>query len=233
MPITSGCHVTPMWNLYLQPAVELLEYSLSVLDSFVHPKTSESKLTLKAAFTCCLSDILFLPKGGCLGFGLCQEYLLDPDVGLGNLIDCLQGSDTIVKSVCCQLSLRTSLQIIYYNEDGDNFSMINCFINFLAWEPVKVISCAIENEGGRFIHTPKPVTLEGNHYQSLDESPLVWVMDLTKYMHMKRAYLAYENESSLGYAYCTVCLMVHIGPFGSRTANIEKPVVEAKNYHDC
>ena len=97
-----------MWNLYLQPAVELPEYSLSVLDSLVHPKTSESELALKAAFTCCLSDILFLPKGGCLGFGPCQEYLLDPDVSLGNLIDCLKGSDAIIESVCCQLSLRTS-----------------------------------------------------------------------------------------------------------------------------
>ena len=103
--------------------------------------------------------------------------------------------------------------------------MINRFINFPAWEPVEVISCAIENEGGRLIYTPKPVTLKGNHYQSLDESPLVWVTDLM--------YMAYANELSLGYAYCTICLMVHIGLFGSRTANIEKPVIKAKNYCDC
>src|ERR1700689_4922160 len=126
-PVTSGHRVTLTWNLYLQPAVEPPDYSPSMPSPLVRPKTSESELALKAAFTRILSDSDFLPEGGLLGFGLCQEYPLNPDVGLGNLIDCLKGSDAIIQSVCCQFSLKTSLRLIYQreDEDTDDFAMID------------------------------------------------------------------------------------------------------------
>lgn len=228
-PITSGHRVTLTWNLYFQPAVKLPDYSPSVPDPFICPKTSESELALKDAFTRSLSDIDFLPKGGHLGFGLHQEYPLDPDVGLGNLIDCLKGSDAIIQSVCRQLSLRTFLQIVYQDEENNDFAMIDRFFDFPRWESLELISLGIEKEGGRYISEPRPVTVEGYHYYaSPEESPLVWVTDLTKYTRTKTAYLAHGNEASVGYAYCTVCLIVQIGPFGNRTG---KPLLEHTKYY--
>jgi hypothetical protein len=149
-PVTSGRRVTLTWNLYLQPAVEQSDYSPSMPSLLVCPKTSESKLALKAAFACILSDSDFLPEGGLLGFGLCQEYPLNPEVGLGNLIDYLKGSDAIIQSVCHQLSLKSSLRLIYQREDDSednyNFAMIDHFFTFPRWNPVEVLGVEMEKD---------------------------------------------------------------------------------------
>jgi hypothetical protein len=235
--VTSGHRVTITWNLYFQPAVNPPDYSPSMLNPLVHPKSSESELALKAAFTRALSDRNFLSEGGHLGFGLCQEYPLNPDFGLGNLIDYLKGSDAIIQTVCRQLSLKTSLRIIYQrepsegdtDEDTDDFAMIDHFFNFPRWNPIEVLGCEMEEEGGRYIDKPRPVTIEGHNYYASDDFNLVWVTDLTEYTRTKTAYyMVYGNEPCLGYAYCTVCLIVHIGPFGNRTANIEGAIKKAK-----
>jgi hypothetical protein len=227
IPVTSGHRVTFTWNLYLQPAVALLDYSHYMPDPLIRPKLSESELALKAAFTRILSEIQFLPEGGLLGFGLRQEYPLNPDVGLGNLIDCLKGSDAIIQSVCRQLSLETSLQIIYQQEDGaGDFVMIDHFFNFPRGKSIEVLSSEMGEKGGRLICDPRPVTVEGYHYYPFNiyPSPLLWVTDLTEYTQTKTAYLAHGNEACLDYVYCTVCLIVYIGPFGNRTVNIEKSI---------
>ncbi|KIM76941.1 hypothetical protein PILCRDRAFT_77326, partial [Piloderma croceum F 1598] len=234
--VTSGYRVTLTWNLYFQPAVDLPDYSLSMLNPLVHPKSSESELALKAALTRALSDSNFLPKGGHLGFGLCQEYPINPDLGLGNLDDYLKGSDAVIQNVCRQLALKTSLRIVYQRqpEEGheDDSAMIDHFFNFPRWEPIEVLGYEVKREGGRYIDEPKPVTIEGYHYYASDDFNLVWVTDLTEYTRAKTAYyMVYGNEPCLGYAYCTVCLIVHIGPFGNRTANIEQPMKAKNRYY--
>ena len=96
--------------------------------------TFHAEQALKATFDHILSDSNFLLEGGNLGFGLHQEYLLNPNVGLGNLIDCLKGSDAIIQSVCHQLSLTSSLRIIHKMEQEEGhgeFVMINFYILFL------------------------------------------------------------------------------------------------------
>jgi hypothetical protein len=229
-PVTSGHRVTLTWNLYLQPAVEPPDYSPSMSSPLVRPKTSESELALKAAFARILSDSDFLPEGGLLGFGLRQKYPLNPDVGLGNLIDYLKGSDAIVQSVCHQLSLKTSLRLIYQRDDEDtnDFAMIDHFFNFPRWNPVEQLSVEMEEEGGGYISEPKPVPIEGRHYGSGDFN-LVWVTDLTEYTRTKAAYyMVYGNDACLGYAYCTVCLIVHIGPVGNRIMDITKLIKKDK-----
>ena len=108
--------------------------------------------------------------------------------------------------------------------------MIDRFFDFPAGESLELIDSGIEKRGGRYIFKPRPVTVEGYHYYAIpDDPPLVWVTDLTKYTHTKTAYLAHGNEASVGYAYCTVCLIVQISPFGNSTG---KPLVEAKKYYD-
>lgn len=216
-PVTSGHRVTLTWNLYFQPTVKPPDYFL-LPNLSVHPKTSESEQALKAAFNRVLSDSNFLPEGGRLGFGLRQEYPLNPDMGLGNLVDCLKGSDAIVQSVCRQHSLRTSLRIIYQQEEVTyDRVMLDHFFNFPPEQ--KIESLDRIDEGGIPVSNIRPVTVEGYNYY---ESPeVVWVTDLTEYTRAKTAYLAHGNEAFLGYVYCTVCLIVDVGPFGDRTANID------------
>ena len=229
-PVTSGYRVSLTWNLYLQPMVEPPDYSPSMPSPLVRPKISESELALKIAFTRILSDKDFLPEGGLLGFGLCQEYPLNPDIGLGNLVDCLKGSDAIIRSVCHQLSLKISLRLIYQrdSEDGDDentddFAMVDHFFAFPRWNPVELLGYEMKDEGGGYISEPKPVTIDGQHYYASDDFNLVWVTDLMEYTRTKAAYyMVYGNEPCLGYAYCTVCLIVHIGPVGNRTVDIGK-----------
>lgn len=232
-PVTSGHRVTLTW---LQPVVKPPDYSPSMPSPLVRPKTSESELALKAAFTRILSDSDFLPEGGLLGFGLRQEYPLNPDVGLGNLIDCLKGSDAIIQSVCCQFSLKTSLRLIYQreedeDEDTDDFAMIDHFFNFPRWNPVEQLGPEMEEEGGGYISEPIPVTIDGQHYYASGGLNLVWVTDLMEYTRTKAAYyMVYGNDACLGYAYCTVCLIVRIGPVGNRTMDIEKLIKDKKRY---
>lgn len=216
-PVTSGHRVTLTWNLSFQPTVAPPDYSPSIPSALVRPKTSESEQAVKAAFDHLLSDNKFLPRGGTLGFGLRQEYPLNPDVGLGNLIDCLKGSDAIIQSVCRQLSLTSSLKIIYRNEEeeeDDEFVMIDHFFDFPRWDSVESLLGVMEKQGGTHTSTPRPVTPNGHNYYPSD---VIWVTDMGKYTRTKTAYLAHGNEACLDYVYCTVCLVVSIGPFGDRS----------------
>lgn len=197
-----------------------------MLNPLVRPNTPESELALKAAFDHLLSASCVLPKGGYLGFGLHQEYPLNQD-GFGNLIDYLKGSDAIIQNVCRQLSSNTALQIIYRGEDGgedgdfSDFAMIDHFFDFPRHESVEMLESEMKKDGGIYISKPKPVNSEGGNYWPDRDSRLVWV-DLTKYTRTETAYLAHGNEAYLGYAYCTLCLIVHVAPFENRTANIKK-----------
>ena len=233
-PVTSGHRVTLTWNLYFQPAVVPPDYSPSMPSPLVQPKISESELAFKAAFSRILSDRDFLPRGGLVGFGLCQEYPLNPDVGLGNLADCLKGSDAIIQSVCRQFSLKTSLRLIYQRHDGDededeDFGMIDHFYDFPRWEPVDDLGNELEKEGGKDIRKPSPVTVDGQTYYADDY--VIWVTDLMEYTRTKVAYyMVYGNDACMGYAYSTVCLIVNIGPVGKRTMDVEKLSTQARRY---
>ena len=199
-PVTSGHRVTLphgtfTFNLLLsRQTIPLLCPTLWFTPR--HQKPSEA---LEAAFTRVISDSNFMPEGGHLGFGLRQEYPLNPDVGLGNLIDCLKGSDAILRSVCCQLSLKTSLRIVYQHEEDDGDStMIDHFFDFPRWKEIEILSNEIEKEGGKYISKPRPVTVEGYNYYVSEEPRLAWVTDLTEYTRTKTAYLAHGNEACLG-----------------------------------
>lgn len=138
-PVTSGHRVTLTWNLYFLPG-------LTILPSLWFMPTPQAELALKTAFTRVLSDSDFLEKGGHLGFGLRQEYPLNPEGGLVNLIECLKGSDAIIRHVCCQLSLQTSLRVIYKDEGYEEFVVVNDFVDFKYFGEVYTLSEASREE---------------------------------------------------------------------------------------
>ena len=109
-PVTSGYRVTLTYNLYF--ANEPANNTVPVI-----PTPSSTEVAFTTALSTLLSDKAFMEKGGYLGFGLQHEYPLDPKAGLGNLINCLKGSDAIIQRVCSQLSLPTELRVIYEDHD--------------------------------------------------------------------------------------------------------------------
>jgi hypothetical protein len=228
-PVTSGHRVTLTWNLYFSAEPDNSPIPL------IHANTSEAELALKTAFTRVLCDSDFLEKGGHLGFGLRQEYPLNPEGGLGNLIECLKGSDAIIRSVCCQLSLQTSLRVIYKDERYEQFVMVNDFVDFKYFGEIYSLNEALEGrKGGRRILVTGPVADRLDQLQSCDgteEDEVTWVTDLTEFARTKAAYVAYGNEANVGYTYGHVCLIVHVGPPGDRTAKVPEPIKKQSRYH--
>jgi len=232
-PVTSGHRVSLTWNLYFSAEPDNSSVSL------IHANpSSETELALKDAFTRVLSYSNFLPKGGLLGFGLRQEYPLNPEDGLGNLIECLKGSDAIIQSVCRQLSLQTSLRVIYKDEKYGQFVMVNDLVDFKLCREVYSLDEALgATKGGRRVHVTGPIVDQLKPYYQLEvefdeEDPQVtWVTDLSEFTRAKAAYVAYGNQADLGYTYGNVSLMVNVGPPGDRMANIPEPIRKKPRYY--
>lgn len=229
-PVTSGHRVSLTWNLYFSTKPNNSPRRLIRADA------SETELTLKDAFTRVLSDSTFLPEGGLLGFGLRQEYPLNAEDGLGNLIECLKGGDAIIQSVCRQLSLQTSLRVIYRDERYEEFVMVDDLVDFKHYGEVYSLNEALgERKGGRRIHVTGPVLDQLTQPQESEfdeEDPKVtWVTDLTDFTRAKAAYVAYGNEANLRYTYGNVCLIVNVGPPDDRTASIPEPIKKKPRYY--
>ncbi|KIM74761.1 hypothetical protein PILCRDRAFT_14199 [Piloderma croceum F 1598] len=88
-PVTSGHHVMLTYNLYF------LEESSNAVTPILVPSTTET--AFNAMLLKLLSDPMFMDKGGFLGFGLQHEYPLNQNASIGNLVNCLKGSDAIIQ----------------------------------------------------------------------------------------------------------------------------------------
>lgn len=123
-----------------------------------------------------------MKEGGFLGFGLHHEYPLDPKVGLGNLNNCLKGSDAILQRVCSQLSLQTFLRVIYEDDDESQFFMVQDIVDYSKDCQIDMTIGGImtEYEGGKRVSITGPLT------KNLSECPYCREEDQEKRMRMKR-----------------------------------------------
>lgn len=103
-PVTSGYRVTITYNLYLIKS----SASSSI------PISLNYELPLKEAFRALLHDDRFLPRGGLIGFGLRYEYPVPTSSGsLEHILEMLKGRDAVIRKVCMELDLRTSIHVLY------------------------------------------------------------------------------------------------------------------------
>jgi len=197
------------------------------------PTPSTTEITFKRALSMLLSDKTFMEQGGFLGFGLQHEYPLDPKAGLGNLINCLKGSDAIIQRVCSQLYLPTHLCVIYQdNIEGVSFVMVEDIINYSEHGQIDVMTIGemmTQYDGGKRVAIAGPIADKAaQSYQgySLDKAvdksednyvDVDWVTDLTKFTVAETSYIAYGNEPQIDCMYGNVGLLVHIGPPEDRT----------------
>jgi hypothetical protein len=208
-PVRSGYRISLTYNLYFST-----DSASSPTPPTASPSTVET--TFKKALSTLLSDNNFMPTGGFLGFGLRHEYPLDPQAGLGNLINCLKGNDAIIKRVCSQLSLQTLLRVVYRDDDnerGPYFVIVKDIVDYSQMPVTMTIgSLMTEYQGGKRVTISGPIAegAERNQYlhydwgDETDDRPEVeidvdWVTDLTEFTVAKTPYAAYGNQATLEY----------------------------------
>ncbi|KAI0789707.1 hypothetical protein C8Q75DRAFT_718158 [Abortiporus biennis] len=220
LEVTSGYRITITYNLY---------YYTPITRSTTSTKVSS---VLESAFERLLDDPNFMPNGGHLGFGLTRSYPVKERSSMKTILEGLKGSDSSIAFVCRKLSLPISAQLLYseddfssYNvlldstptlpdqDDGTEYDLIPYFIN--DWDGMLMEEC--DSSG----HVTK--SIEGYEYMidGLEGEPecvqVFWVTEKTKNTGYETSYLYYGNESSVEYIYASVCLLVEIGPAGSRS----------------
>jgi hypothetical protein len=156
-----------------------------------------------------------MEEGGYLGFGLQHEYPLDPKAGLGDLINCLKGSDAIIQRVCSQLSLLTQLRVIYVDnkaDKGPSFIMVDDIIDYSehGWIETSIGLHMTLYDGGECIsitslvadmaakYVPELENLDYYTKGEFEDDHIVdvdWVTDLTGLMAAKTLYTAYSNAA--------------------------------------
>jgi hypothetical protein len=201
-PVISGHRVTLTYNLYFS------EESSNAVAPIPVPSTTET--AFNAMLSKLLSDPTFMDKGGFLGFGLRHEYPLDLKAGIGNLVNCLKGSDAIIQRVCNQLSLETTLRVVYEDyypdEYGRGFVIVEDIVDYsrdgqLDGTPISVM----EDERGKRIRVTGPLAKKMSKYtyedppDNGDHIDVDWVTDLTKFTVAETSAVTYGNSAQLDF----------------------------------
>jgi hypothetical protein len=213
MPVKAGYRVTLTYNLYFGAA------------HGGHQNGSDEKCMVSArelAFRQALQDLLpnpnFLYGGGFMGFGLQHQYPLDIRAkSFAHLLDCLKGSDAIVKKVCETLSLTCTLQAIYADEECE--VMIEHPVDFLSYgECENGIEEVLREKGGTVVSASGDYQNQYVYENAIGD--IWWITPggmKTSLNKIKTVYVAYGNEPSLEYTYGNLVLIVEVGPVNQRT----------------
>lgn len=221
--VESGYRVTVTYNLYFDDLPTLP----------IAPFIGSYEAVLKTAFRELLSDPEFCREGGLLGFGLRHEYAIQgrSPPALVRLEDHLKGSDAALMKVCKDLALKSSLKILYRQEDPEGYRLCD----------FRLYEGEFLGEGLSFelneLHVPwvsSPLLgLEGDDAEVVGkrkyrgQAPqrkgldVLWATPIIPAGVSEDAtpYLAYGNEPWMEYAYSTVCLIVEIDKYEGRTAS--------------
>ncbi|KAH9927888.1 hypothetical protein B0H21DRAFT_124049 [Amylocystis lapponica] len=218
--VKSGYRVTVTYNLYftaapsasLNPAVE------------EHPVVEPA---LKAEFRRLLEDRMFMPEGGHIMFGLQHQYPVDLDTydyewngrdALQAISAYLKGSDAAVQRVCRELGLKTSLQLVFEDDERDWLTtliacdrLVHLVDDAMYEEPLRNV--LREEYGGKRL---SPLDEDEDEDEDEEDLEVVWATQLPTFNRLRATYLTYGNEASLAYTYANLCLLVDVGGFSMR-----------------
>ena len=201
-PVTSGHRVTLTYNLYFS------EESSKVVAPI--PVLSTTETTFKAVLSKLLSDPTFMDKGGFLGFGLQHEYPLDLKASIGNLVNCLKGSDAIIQRACNELSLETTIRVVYEDEygdkDGRKFVMVEDIVDYSMHGQIDGTPgwAMMQNDGGKRVRVTGPIAEALPRYACYydteeDHIDVNWVTDLTKFTVAQTSAVTYGNSAQIDF----------------------------------
>ena len=219
LKVTSGRRVTVTYNLYLvdtslEPQAPVVTTNAQSVSAF--------KTTLQAL----LNSPEFLPNGGILGFGLAHLYPFTSDTDLNDMEECLKGEDWHVYQACQELWLWPSLQMIY-DEDrsGSEYGLMMDRIikgpNYDS-EYSSYKSALLRNLGGVSVNKTESTGLRLTrsstwiHDRDMDGEVITWVSPFNDRNQLQDTSMAYGNEDTVGYLYCSPCLIARIRDTSNR-----------------
>lgn len=218
MPVISGHRVTITYNLYFAPTGLTTK-----VDKALRPIFEPHDQAFKATLAQMLDDPTFMPKGGNLGFGLSHQYPVNlASNTLRGLVDCLKGTDAVIRRTCQELSLEASPRVIY--ETSRALVMVDKIADLEGGE-VSCSTATLHLEfGGKFIEIfedEEPPSAEPKHpwsteYRLYVHEHVSWVRKLTTFNQAVSKYVAYGNEAHMEAVYGDICLIVRVGPVGER-----------------
>ena len=227
LKVTSGSRVTLTYNLYLVPCVSISKTPVSS-DASATPVRPNLKDT--ANFQTTLRRLLkrpeFMPEGGTLALNLTHLYPVTFDTDLQGMVAYLKGEDAHVYRSCRELELKPMLRMIY-DRRRSRRSKHGVMMEVIVGNPN--YDYQQTDYQGHLVHELGgiPVNLSNGDLaadsdwnqdeMTEDYEQLSWLTDFTKPTNeLKDLMIAYGNEVSVGFVYCSPCLIVRIGPAGDR-----------------
>ena len=219
LKVTNGHRITVTYNLYLVdvsskprvPAVTTNAQNASKLQTMLQ------KL---------LRSPEFLPNGGTLGFGLAHLYPVTPDTDLQEMTSRLKGEDWHVYQACRELQLRPLLRMIYDDEkSGSEYGiMMDRIAKSPSYDPEQSSyeGALVEDLGGISVNKTEGAAfgLARNsawiHNYDMGGEVITWVSPFNERNQVPNISMAYGNEYTAGYIYCSPCLIVRIADASDR-----------------
>ncbi|KAH9927887.1 hypothetical protein B0H21DRAFT_894828 [Amylocystis lapponica] len=218
--VTSGHRVTITYNLY---------FAARRAGSLPEPTTDQhyvAESAFKTEFRRVLADASFLPQAGYVMFGLRHQYPVDFEApgypydlhskaSLQGIKEYLKGSDALVAKVCWELGLRTSLQLLFEEDDQGFSNRDDCPLVALE----QVVDLGNISGGEESFFGPLRKLYGGkrlNSWPGENDIEVLWATEIRAVNKIRRPLLAYGNEVYLGYTYAHLCLLVDIGRFNNR-----------------
>jgi len=211
LKVTSGHRVTVTYNLYL-------------VDMSSEPQApavttnAQSGSALKSTLQALLKSSEFLPNGGTLGFGLAHLYPVTPYTNLKEMESRLKGEDLHVYQACRELQLRPSLQMIY--DDGESGSKYGIMMNKIIMDPdydyheTSYEGALVKELGGISVNKTEGASLAGSTWvrdrRRKKGEFITWVSPFNQRNQLQDTGVAYGNECTTRYIYCSPCLIVRI-----------------------
>ena len=232
LKVTDGSRVTLTYNLYLVPHGPITRASGSTDISPAQVKPSLKDTTnFKATLYQFLKSPEFMPEGGTLALNLAHLYPVAFDTKLEEMTNYLKGEDAHVYKSCRELQLEPILQVVY-NERVDWDPAYRASLGVMMgvivenpnynYETSSYERSLVEDKGGIPVNLKNDALATSSEYWHGDNprevyEQLTWLTDFTKSTNeLRDAGLCYGNQCSLGYIYCSPCLIVRIGPASDR-----------------
>ncbi|KAF9555441.1 hypothetical protein CPC08DRAFT_133245 [Agrocybe pediades] len=124
LEVKSGYRVTLTYNLYFvdppKPPANL----------GVVPAEGDPMLNLKSTLWKLLATPSMLPEGGLFAFCLKHKYPITPSSTIiSEVASRLKGADVMLKELCEELSLDTSIKLMYLIEHGELMCLLDCYVD--------------------------------------------------------------------------------------------------------
>jgi len=215
LKVTSGRRVTVTYNLYL------VDPALRPEGSVVTPN-AQSVSKLQTTLQGLLKSPEFLPDGGTLGFGLAHLYPVTSDTNLREMTSYLKGEDAHVYRACRELQLQPSLQVIY--DDNRYVLGYGIMLDRVVLNPYydytdESYEGTLVNEGGVVVNKTEDLNFDHSRYRAYEEGEgefITWISPFNGRNRLQDINVAYGNEISADYIYCSPCLVVRIAAASDR-----------------